>query len=250
MDQNKFVGSYDFVVEPFTEDFQSSMSWSNFANIFLRVAQYHAGSHGFGFGPMSKENLGWVFSRFIIDMQRRPKTGEKFRVRTWVSGIFHQFTSRLFDVSDEAGNVYGHAYSIWALIDLATRQPIDLLNLPNGSFADCVVPTTDFPISGPARFAMKSTEPAFSRTAKYSDLDVNGHVNSVRTIEMVLDLFPKQQYEQKRVRRIDMAYAHEAFCGERLDFFVDDAGSDVFNVCVKREGGQITTKSQITFEPR
>lgn len=243
-------GRYRFEVEPFTEDFQGYISWSNLGNTLLRCAQMHAESNGFGFGPMSREQLSWVFSRLIIDMERRPRTGETFEVTTWPSEIFRQFTVRLFEVRDAEGHVIGNAYSIWALIDVKTRQPADLQHLPTGSFEDFLIPAPDFPIAGPGRIRVKSEEPQLTRQARVSDLDINGHVNSIRSLEMVLDLFPLETYQTQRLRRVEMAYAKEAFCGDTLHFHTQEDAPGKYSIEVRRDTGDVTLRAQVTFEPK
>lgn len=241
-------GRYRFNVEPFTEDFQGLISWSNLGNILLRCAQMHAENNGFGFGPMSREQLSWVFSRLIIEMDRRPHTGETFEVTTWPSEIFRQFTVRLFEVRDGEGIIIGRAYSVWALIDINSRQPADLMNLPTGPFTDYLIPAPDFPITGPGRIRVKSEQPALTRTAHVSDLDINGHVNSIRSLEMVLDLFPLETYQTQQVHKVELAYAKEAFCGDTLQFFKEEVQPGVHNIEVRRGEGDVTLRAQVVFK--
>ena len=58
--------------------------------------------------------------------------------------------------------------------------------------------------------------------AKYSDIDINGHVNSIRYIEHILDLFPIEMYRERRIRRFEMAYVAESYYGDELTLFMDD----------------------------
>ena len=67
---------------------------------------------------------------------------------------------------------------------------MDLAELPNGGFSSALI-EKEIPIAGPGRIRLKNTENAVrTRQAYYTDLDINGHVNSIRYIEMMLDLFP------------------------------------------------------------
>lgn len=61
-------------------------------------------------------------------------------------------------------------------------------------------------------------EPASSLNARYSDIDINGHVNSIRYIEHILDLFPIELYKESRIRRFEMAYVAESYYGDELTF--------------------------------
>ena len=127
MQNDKYISTFTFEVEPFTEDFTGHLSWSGLGNILLRSAQKHASARGFGFGATSPEGLSWVFSRLIVECPVRPAAGQRFHVSTWPIEVRRQFTIRLFRIFDNAGNTIGHAYSVWALIDLKTRAQIESL---------------------------------------------------------------------------------------------------------------------------
>lgn len=209
-------GHYDFSVEPFSEDFSGRLSWRFLGNHLLRCASLHAGSHGFGYKEMQTMRHAWVLSRLVVELEEMPRTGEQYAIETWVSRVYRQFTDRLFEIKAPNGQSYGHAFSIWALIDTENRQPTDLSLLPAGDFTTIVNSERGIPIKGPGRIRIKSTTPVRTLPTFYSDLDINGHVNSIRYIEMVLDLFPKSMFETCEPRRIEMAYCAETYCGETL----------------------------------
>ena len=47
----------------------------------------------------------------------------------------------------------------------------------------------------------------------HNDIDYNGHVNSVRYLQWVLDTYPLQQFMDKKLHRIDINYQHEITYG-------------------------------------
>ena len=59
----------------------------------------------------------------------------------------------------------------------------------------------------------------------YSDVDINGHINSVKYIEHILDLFPREQFEHHRIRRFDIAYKAESYMGDTLSFVCQPTGN-------------------------
>ena len=58
----------------------------------------------------------------------------------------------------------------------------------------------------------------------YHDVDVNGHVNSVKYIEHVLDLFPLDYYRTHKLRRFDIAYVAETYQGDQLHIYRERVG--------------------------
>ena len=70
----------------------------------------------------------WVLSRLCIEMEDMPEQYSHFTMETWVESAMKYFTKRNFCLTDDStGKVYGYGRSIWALIDLTTRQPLDIL---------------------------------------------------------------------------------------------------------------------------
>ncbi len=239
------IGCYEFQVEPFSDDFKGLISWKSLGEVMLLSAQRHADSHGFGYGVDSAEHLSWVFSRLIIQMSRRPAAREKYRIKTWPSEIFRQFTTRLFVVEDAQGVAIGYAYSVWALIDIDTRQPADLAHLPGGSFYDMLVPAPEFPISRPGRLRLGEDVKSIEHTVGYTDLDVNGHLNSIRAIDLALNLKTAEFHARHEAVRIEMAYAKESLPGEKLNILYEEETPDVTNIEFRKPDGSAAIKAQI-----
>lgn len=241
------IGKFPFVVEPFSEDFAGRLSWGFLGNHLLRCASLHAGSLGFGFDDMQQSQHVWVLSRLVVDIAQMPCTGEEYTIETWVSKIYRQFTDRLYAITGKDGKIFGHAHSIWALISMDTRQPLDLASLPNNGFSNAVC-EREVPIKGPGRVRVKSENAVRTQTAQYSDLDINGHVNSIRYIAMILDVFGKELYnERKVVKRVEMSYCAESYHGDTLSFFVDEADAATRQVEVRKSNGEVVVKAIVVF---
>nr|MBP7985188.1 acyl-[acyl-carrier-protein] thioesterase [Bacteroidaceae bacterium] len=70
--------------------------------------------------------------------------------------------------------------------------------------------------------------------AKYCDLDLNGHVNSVKYIEHILDLFPKDTYQKNRIQRFEIAYVAESHYDDTLMFYREEVAENEFNIAIKK----------------
>lgn len=68
----------------------------------------------------------------------------------------------------------------------------------------------------------------------YCDVDINGHINSVKYIEHVLDIWDVEWYRKHHVRRFEIAYIAEAHQGDQLKFYREKlANSDQKEYCVR-----------------
>ena len=216
-------------------------------NHLLNCAGFHASDRGFGIATLNEDNYTWVLSRLAVELDEMPYQYENFSVQTWVENVYRLFTDRNFAIIDKDGKKIGYARSVWAMISLNTRKPADLLTLHGGSIVDYVC-DEPCPIEKPSRIKVTSDRPVATLTAKYSDIDINGHVNSIRYIEHILDLFPIDLYKTKRIRRFEMAYVAESYFGDELSFFCDEANSNEFHVEVKKNGSEVVCRSKVIFE--
>lgn len=244
--ENK-IGEYKFIAEPFHVDFNCELTLGVLANHLLNCASFHANDRGFGMGTLNEENYTWVLSRLAVEIEEMPRQYETFSIQTWVENVYRLFTDRNFAIISEDGRRVGYARSIWAMININTRKPADLLSMHSGSIVDYVC-DEPCPIEKPARIKVGSTEETASMTAKYSDIDINGHVNSVRYIEHTLDLFPIELYKEKRIRRFDMAYVAESYYGDKLSFYQEEEGEGNFNVEIKKNDSEAVCRSKIIFK--
>ena len=167
---------------------------------------------------------------------------------TEVEDVYRLFTNRNYAIRDKDGRPIGYARSVWAMISMQTRKPIDLLSVNGGSIREfiCDAPC---PIDTPSRIKVAAEKEAASLRAKYSDIDVNGHVNSIRYIEHILDLFPLELYREKRVRRFEMAYVAESYYDDLLSFYVDrEAESNTYAAAIRKNGDETVCRAKIIFD--
>ena len=188
MSENNKIGTYKFVAEPFHVDFTGRLTMGVLGNHLLNCAGFHASDRGFGIATLNEDNYTWVLSRLAVELDEMPYQYEDFSIQTWVENVYRLFTDRNFAIIDKEGKKIGYARSVWAMISMNTRKPADLLALHSGSIVDYVC-DEPCPIEKPSRIKVASKEPVAALVAKYSDIDINGHVNSIRYIEHILDLF-------------------------------------------------------------
>ena len=247
MSKENKIGTYQFVAEPFHVDFNGRLTMGVLGNHLLNCAGFHASDRGFGIATLNEDNYTWVLSRLAIELDEMPYQYEKFSVQTWVENVYRLFTDRNFAIIDKDGKKIGYARSVWAMINLNTRKPADLLALHGGSIVDYVC-DEPCPIEKPSRIKVTSDQPVATLTAKYSDIDINGHVNSIRYIEHILDLFPIELYKTKHIRRFEMAYVAESYYGDQLSFFQEEVLENEYHIEVKKNGEEVVCRSKVLFE--
>ena len=253
MKENK-VGTYSFVAEPFHVDFTGRLFMGVLGNHLLNCAGFHATERGFGMAELNESNYTWVLSRLAIELEDMPAQYEEFSVDTWVENVYRLFTDRNFAIYGKDGKVYGYARSVWAMINMDTRKPADLLSLHGGDIVDYIETEKACPIEKPGRIKVSSCMPVRSMDVYYSDIDINGHVNSIKYIEHVLDLFSKDWYAGHGIRRFEMAYVAESYSGDTLSFFREENEDGTYDIEVRKNvggdnpEGEVVCRSKLKFD--
>lgn len=234
-------------VEPFTEDFLGRISWGVLGNLLLRISEIHATANGFGYEGLTKAHKAWVLSRMTIMMNHRPKTYEVFELATWVINSFRQFSTRNYSLKNASGDFIGYGTSTWAMIDTETRTACNIAQFDTeGIFEQGTIPEA-VPIAEPERMRIKATEPLMSYTTAYSDLDINGHVNSIRYLQLLLNLFPKEQYQESDLKRIDLAYIKESYSGDTLHFYLEEQATGKYVAQINNNANEPIVKALLYF---
>lgn len=247
------TGRYIFTAEPFHCDFRGRLMLGHLGNHLLNAAEYHSDERGYGISYLNTQRLTWVLSRLAIELREQPKAYDKIVVETWVESVMRFFTSRNFAITSPDGLVYGYGRSVWAMIDTGTRQPADIMKVGGGIITGYIEDSKQCPIAAPLRVrTTPSAAPERSFEAQYSDVDINGHVNSVKYIDHILDLWGMDWHMENAVSRLDIAYMAESHCGDRLSLSRGKEDDGSYSVSVKKSvnGGAESVevcKSRVKF---
>jgi acyl-ACP thioesterase len=203
-------------------------------DLVLQAANDDADMLGFGVRDLNLGNASWVLSRMAVEMRRLPSRHERIDIYTWVSDYGRLFTTRNMTIADEAGAEIGAAVTLWAMIDLDTRRPLDLSPLSNKGTS---LVDREPPIERPRKVGTFDRDAGAGYTEHpyrvvYSDIDFNGHVNSMKYLEWMVDTLPADAHAGLDALRFDINYLHEARLGEELTIChgTDSGGTYIFDI--------------------
>lgn len=223
------IGKYNFVAEPFHCDFTKHLFIGHLGNNLLNAADFHSNDRGYGVNYLNSVNKTWVLSRLSVELDKIPAIYEDFVVETWIDSVMRYFTNRNFKITNKDGYVYGYGKSIWAMIDTTTRQPVDILKTSNETISEYLEADYANPIKKSSRVKLDDDlKLQQSILTTYSDIDINGHVNSIKYIEHILDLFSIEYYKKYRIKKFDIAYIMESHNNDKLNFYTN---IDSINEC-------------------
>lgn len=240
------TGRYEFAIDAYLTDFRGKATLPMIGGFMLQAATKHAEERGFGYSDMTSQQRAWVLSRMAIEMFEYPKNDTIFVIKTWVANVNRLFTERYFAFEDINGKELGFAKSIWASIDLATRRPTNVLEMEG--LTDYI--TEQYcPIEGLTKIPplKDNYELATEFVVKYSDVDINKHLNSMKYIEHFVDVFDIDMFKEKEIRRIEINYIAEGHYGSKLDIVKREESENVF-ILELRDGDANVCSTRITWK--
>ena len=235
---------YDYAVQPREVDLTKRATIITLGDSILHTAGEDADRIGFGIRNLQSKDSTWVLSRMAVEIDRLPAEYERYTGGTWVGEIGRLMTTRNFIVTDAGGQRIAAASTLWAMMDVKTRQPLDLRDNVDYSRALLAIPC---PIDKPAKIGRIEGVPCDSRRVRYSDIDFNQHTNSMKYIQWMLDALPLEKLTGCRMKRLDVNFVHETRYGQQL-VVCCERGTDRDRFEIRFEDGTAACKAAIRWE--
>lgn len=248
MDVSK-TNTYTYRVLPQDLDGRRHFRAVAMERVLMNTAGRAANDRNFGtFKLMDAGGVSWILLKMAFEMERMPAEDEQISISTWVEKVNSLLTSRNFEIHAADGTVIGTATSEWAILNLETRRPVNIMT--DTSIVECATGVT-VPAAMPGRLTpIAPEEAAAMHTIKvsYSDIDYNGHTNSVQYLQWMLDVCPIEKLYDREIARMEIVYAHEVFYGETVNVYYKDAedGSAIFNA--KAADGSDCVRARIVWK--
>lgn len=224
-------------------DFSGTLRPASLMNTLLETSGMGADRCGFGIRDVLPMGYTWVLSRLSVQIDCAPAIGTKGRISTWVHDCEGIATTRYIHFCDEAGKDIARCVTNWALIDLKTRRPVHLEQLPR--LKECTESETlDIDT---IRVESLTEGRLFQHTVGYSDIDFNRHANSIRYLEWILNTCDRAFWESHRLQRLDINYLREGHWEDTVDITRQRENTyDLFDLSI---GGKSICKARLTWQP-
>uniref|UniRef100_W6CRX8 Acyl-[acyl-carrier-protein] hydrolase n=1 Tax=Vernicia fordii TaxID=73154 RepID=W6CRX8_VERFO len=197
-----------------------------------------AGLLGDGFGStpeMSKRNLIWVVTRMQVLVDRYPTWGDVVQVDTWVSASGKNGMRRDWLVRDtKTGETLTRASSVWVMMNKLTRRLSKIPEEVKGEIEPYFL-NSDPVVDEDSRKLPKLDDNTADYvrkglTPRWSDLDINQHVNNVKYIGWILESAPLAILESHELSSITLEYRRECGKDSVLQSLTAVSGIDVGNL--------------------
>jgi len=200
-------------------------------SFMLDSAWGHTKDTEFSYSELKDEGQLWVLSRFLAVFHDMPKWDEEITIETWGKGIDKLFGLRDFIIHSNSNQKLVSATSAWLIIDRKTSrvQRIDSL----GRNFPMQLERNELNVKLEKIEAMPAERTNMEHVVRYSDVDVNKHVNSSKYLQWMLDSSTDKFFEKRNLKSFEINFNAEAKLGEKIYVTSSNAG-DSFYYEVKR----------------
>lgn len=245
MERNLKIDRYTFFAETFILDKTGRVRPTTLCNQMLTCGGRHGEARGFG----ATSTLGWVLARLSLHIERMPEWRERYHIETWVRNLYHGFTDRCIRVVDEDGNIIATMLATFALMDLSTRTSVDLNGDIGVRLLECTLPDEPFPMKRVSSIDRTPVEEvAFRRRPQYSDVDINGHMNSIRMLDHIIDNLPLDYVTTHLLTDVSVCYMHEGDADEELSYGIKEIEQNHYIAQVTKENGTVASRCELRFK--
>ena len=207
------------------------------------VATNHVDKLHFGHVELEKNNLIWVVARTDLVIHRLPKIDEEITLYTHPGETKGFMFTRFFQVYDKHKNLLVSVSSIWVVLDYSSRKimlhPFGERKLPEEVSED------DIPL--PAKISGEATKLVDQRKARYSEVDMNGHINNTHYLNYILDTHSFDFFKNNKLTSVSINYEKEVLPGDVMDIYSNEENPEIIQ---GRINNQLSFIAKVTYTSR
>ena len=178
------------------------------------MATLHAIELGIGGEEMAKRGVFWAVIHTKYETVKEPQHHQVITVRTWPHSLSRFSFIRDFSLLDESGELLVKATTEWVVMDIESRKFAsvkDFYDGPTDFCEDRLFEKKPRKIRG----FDEGNRPVCTIVPRFSDIDVNGHVNNARYANYVVDALDPDPGHSIKALQID--YRQEVLVGSPLE---------------------------------
>ena len=233
--KNYYIGSND--VDQFLD-----LKLPSFFRMMQDIATEHAEVLNIGKANTIDKGLYWVITRIEIEIIEMPKYLQTVTLKTYPGDDLRFIFPRYFQLEDEKGKILIKASSTWAVLSRETHRVC--LN----PFPGLKAPTEH--MEGELALPNKCLTGEYSlvetRKVRYSDIDLNGHLNNTKYIDYIVDIHDSDFYKKNKIKHFLINYEKELKDNNEVSIFSNNSNPEY----IKGEVDGVSFTVNITYGNR
>jgi acyl-ACP thioesterase len=208
------------------------------------LGEAHAAMLGLARQDLIAHGICWVLYRQQVRLLAPLTFGDALTALTFPAPVEGPLFPRHFVFSRADGTPAIEAVTAWVLMDVRTRRPLRPSALPVPMPENRERPA---PLKVPGMLPIEGAQTAMRRAVRYSDVDVNRHINNTRYIDWVCDALPYEAVTARAIAGFQINYSSEARPGEDIDIALKEEEKGVLARGIRLSDGRTVFDSRIEW---
>ncbi len=247
-EENKFTYIHDYEVLSCHCDPFSNLRMASLCIFMQEIAWLHSDKMSIGWKSlMENYNCFWALTRLKVKMIDPPQWGDILTIKTWSRGTDGIQFFRDWEVCDNTGKIRAVGSSVWIVMNAETRRVQRDAEL-----------TKKFPLHGTQVFPEKLkkikplTNPELSdySVIRYSELDVNCHMNNVSYLTRFLDEETSGFRSKYRISEAELNFLQETTGGTWVRVGKESSGDTKRYTIYRRRDDAELCRGKVLWIPR
>ena len=172
----------------------------------------HTEELGMGREKTLDKGLLWIVTMQNAKIERMPQYDEDVILRTWPGQTLHLIFPRYFGLYTPEGEALVMVSSLWTLIDSRTRSIV----FPEKYGISINGEATGDEIPLPSSIRKAELRPCCRFTVPYSFVDLNGHMNNTRYLDLAEDCI-HEEVQGRELKALRMEFVREVRLGDTIE---------------------------------
>lgn len=233
----------DFQVGQCECDLNNHMKASAILAQCQEISTRHCNAIGMTMEKYNETYTVFLLAKASLEIYDKIFVEDNIHMITKPSSPVRAVYSRYTELYNQRGALVASMDSKWVLVDTVTRKilrnPPEELGFP---FIEQMEQSHNFDIP-------KGVEGEFvgSEKVKFSQTDINKHLNNTRYADVICDYLPIEIVSSKPIKKLDINYHNEAMLGDTMDIYVTNFAENKFYICGKRKDTKKYFEASIEF---
>jgi acyl-ACP thioesterase len=236
-------------IRAFDVDVNNRLKISTIFDYFQDAASNHAEELKVGYTDLIPKGYFWVLSWIKLEIIGYPKFMEEVKVETWGKKQHKLYSMRDFLMMDKSGSVLCKGTTAWLFLDAKSLRPKIMPQLfPDVIFLEEKIAVDELPQKVQN---ITQREKIFSKKIKYSDIDLNKHVNNAKYVEFMNDCYDDKFHSSHQLKTLTASFLSETKFEDTLQIskgihndahFIEAANLNTDKVVFRAKGEWIRAK--------
>ena len=216
------IFSQQFDIQSHTIDVNKDVNLQYLLGCMQTTADLHVDSRGIGWKELNEKGGFWAIYRMGLQIERLPRKYDHITIRTWANPPQNLLQPRSFEVVGDDGTRFLRAQSLWIVMSTADFHPLKVEEVVGSDVPYLIGADSSFEMNLKVpRIALpEETSSLLPQRVKYSDIDVNHHVNNTTYVRWFIDSYDFDFLQHHHLKELIINYTKQIKADDEYAIFL------------------------------